>query len=130
MGLHIFWDNEQKLIIRQVYDLTWTWDEYLEAFRQIRVLAAEVDYPVGLLAELGKIRSVPPNAVVYGARGIRSLPNNIVLSVMVTESQLAHSLLKLVLTAIQINNVVTAPNYEAAKQRLLTELNKVPQVVT
>jgi hypothetical protein len=129
MGLHVYWEDEQKIIIRQVYDLTWTWDEYLDAFAKIRQLANEVDYPVGLLAEVGRIRSVPPNAILYGARGIRSLPSNIVLAVMVSSSPLALSLLNVILTATQFKNVQTASTVEHAKQMITdkrqSELTKV-----
>src|SRR4051812_8882902 len=105
MGLHVYWENEQKIIIRQVYDMTWTWDEYLAAFEKIRQLGREVDYPIGMISQLGNIRNVPPNAIVYGARGIRSLPPNIVLTVMVTPSQLAQSLLNIIMKVAQFKNI-------------------------
>ena len=123
MGLHVCWENEQKVIIRQVYDMTWTWDEYLAAFAKIRELGAGVDYPIGLIAELGNIRSVPPNAIVYGARGIRSLPQNIVLSVMVTPSQLAKSLLNIILKASQLKNVQTAQTVDEARKMIIDKRN-------
>jgi len=123
MGLRIYWEDEQKVIIRQVYDMTWTWEEFLAAFEKIRQLGAEVNYPIGLIAELGNIRSVPPNAIVYGARGIRSLPNNIILSVMVTPSTLAQSLLKVILSATQFPNIQTATSVDEA-HRMITEKRK------
>ena len=118
MGLRVYWEDEQKIIVRQVYDLTWTWDEYLAAFAKIRQLANEVDYPVGLIAEIGRIRSVPPNAILYGARGIRSLPSNIVLAVMVTSSPLALSLLNVILIATQFKHIQTASTVEDAKRMI------------
>ncbi len=123
MGLHIYWEDEQKIIIRQVYDMTWTWDEYLAAFAKIRQLGNDVDYPIGLIAELGNIRNVPPNAVVYGARGIRSLPSNLVLSVMVTSSQLAQSLLHIILVAGQFKNVTTATSVDKARLMITEKRN-------
>jgi hypothetical protein len=114
MGLHVFWEDETKQIIRQVYDMTWTWDEYLAAFERIRQLAGEVDYPIGMVSQLDNIRNVPPNAILYGARGIRSLPSNLILTVMVTPSSLAHSLLKLILMAGQFENITTAKSVEEA----------------
>lgn len=123
MGLHIYWEDEQKIIIRQVYDMTWTWDEYLAAFAKIRQFGNEVNYPIGLIAELGNIRNVPPNAVIYGARGIRSLPSNIVLSVMVTPSQLAQSLLRIILIAGQFKNVETAPSVDQARLMITEKRN-------
>jgi hypothetical protein len=123
MGLHVYWENDQKVIIRQVYDLTWTWDEYLAAFEKIRQLGGEVNCPIGMISELGNIRSVPPNAILYGARGIRSLPSNIVLTVMVTPSQLAQSLLKVILKATQFKNIQTAQTVEDARQ-MITEKRK------
>lgn len=109
--------------------MTWTWDEYLAAFEKIRQLGSEVDYPIGLIAELGNIRSVPPNAIVYGARGIRSLPTNIVLSVMVTPSTLAQSLLKVILSATQFSNVQTAKSVDEAR-RMITEKRNAALVMS
>lgn len=124
MGLHVFWEDETKQIIRQVYDMAWTWDEYLAAFESIRELASEVDYPVGMISELGNIKNVPPNAILYGARGIRSLPSNLTLTVMVTPSSLAHSLLKLILMAGQFENVVTAKSVEEAHRLIAAKRQK------
>lgn len=123
MGLPVFWEDETKQIIRQVYDITWTWDEYLAAFEKIRQLASEVDYPVGMISELDNIKNVPPNAIIYGACGIRSLPINLILTVMVTPSSLAHSLLKLILMAGQFENVITAKSVEEA-HRLIAAKQK------
>jgi hypothetical protein len=119
MGLDVYWEDQQKMIIRQVYDLTWTWDEYLAAFEKIRQLGQEVNYPIGMISEIGQIRSVPPNAILYGAKGIRSLPTNLVLTVMVTSSPLALSLLKLILTATQFKNIETAATVEEARHRIM-----------
>ena len=118
MGLQVYWEDEQKVIIRQVYDLTWTWDEFLKAFEEIRRLGGEVDYPISMISEIGLIRSVPPNAILYGARGIRSLPNNIILTVMVTSSPLALSFLKVILSVGQFQNIRTAPTVEIARQMI------------
>ena len=118
MGLHVYWEDEQKLIIRQVYDLTWTWDEFLKAFEEIRRLGGEVDYPIGMISEIGLIRSVPPNAILYGARGIRSLPANINLTVMVTSSTLALSFLRVILSVGQFQNIRTAPTVKIARQMI------------
>ena len=127
MGLHVYWEDEQKIIIRQVYDMTWTWDEFLAAFAEIRRLGGEVDYPIGMISEIGRIRSVPPNAILYGARGIRSLPTNITLTVMVTSSPLALSMLKVILTVTQIQNIQTALSVEAARQ-MITEKRRIQMV--
>ncbi len=124
MGVHIFWEDETKQIIRQVYDITWTWDEYLAAFEKIRQLASEVDYPIGMISELDNIKHVPPNAILYGARGIRSLPTNLMLTVMVTPSSLAHSLLKLILIAGQFENVITAKSVEEAHRLIMAKKQK------
>ena len=125
MGLRVYWENDQRIVIRQIYDMTWTWDEYLASFAKIRQLACEVNDPIGMIAELGNIRSVPPNAILYGARGIRSLPPNIILAVMVTPSQLAQSLLTVILKATQFKNIQTAPTIEEAKEMILEKRTRV-----
>ena len=124
MGLQVFWEDETRQIIRQVYEMTWTWEEYLAAFEKIRELASEVDYPIGMVSELDNIKNVPPNAILYGARGIRSLPPNLALTVMVTPSSLAHSLLKLILIAGQFENVTTAKSVGDAYRLIAAKLGK------
>lgn len=122
MGLHVYWEDEQKIIIRQVYDLTWTWDEFLAAFAKIRQLGSEVNYPIGMISEIGQIRSVPPNAILYGSQGIRSLPTNIALTVMVTSSTVAKSLLRVILAVGQFQNIHTAATVETARQMITAKL--------
>lgn len=122
MGLRVYWEDEQKIIIRQVYDLTWTWDEFLAAFAKIRQLGNGVDYPIGMISEIGQIRTVPPNAIIYGSKGIRSLPSNIHLTVMVTSSTIALSLLRVILVAGQFQNIQTASTVETARQMITAKL--------
>lgn len=125
MGIAVMWDTELKEIICQNYELEWDWDEYQAAFAKTCQLAHEVEYPIGLIAEVADMKHIPPGAIIHGARAIFSLPSNIVLSVVITRSGLAKSILNLILRATQFKNVIYATNRDEARIYIRTKLDRL-----
>ena len=101
MSISTVWDSDLKRIILQKYDLKWDWNDYQHAFEITRQLAHEVEYPIGLIAEVADMKHIPSEAIIHGARAINSLPQNIALSVVITRSVLAKSILNIILMATQ-----------------------------
>ena len=71
MGIRVVWDNEQKTIIRHIYEGKWTVEEYYtlidENYRQID----SVNHQVDIINDLRKMTGVPSNmtaAIRYAAR--------------------------------------------------------------
>ena len=122
MDIHVYWEDDQKIIIRQVYDMTWTWEEFVAAIEEIRRLESEVAHPIGMISEIGRIKSVPSNAILHGSRAIRRLPEDIVLTVVVTTSPLILSLLSVILTLTQFKNIKTAPSVTVARLMIMRKL--------
>jgi hypothetical protein len=118
MSITVFWDNEQKTVIRQVYGSTWKWDEYLAAFKQLDQLASEVTHQISVIADVSQTRRIPPNAITYGSRAIRGLPTNVAFAVVVTPSPLILSLLKVILVLARFDNLYIAAT-EAEAQALI-----------
>jgi hypothetical protein len=126
VGITVDWDNPQKTIIRQVYGATWNWDEFLAALKQIDALAAEVDHPLGLLADASAIRQLPPaNAIMYGTRALSNMPSNVILIVVVSPSRLALSIIRTVQTVTRFNMQV-ASSLEDGRLLIEAERNKPP----
>ena len=123
MGINVDWDTNQKQIIRQNYGIHWSWDEYLEAFRRTGQLAQEVDYPIGLIAEVADLRHIPRNAVMYGSRALLGLPSNIVLSVVITRSSIAKTMLNVITKVVRFNRFTYASSVEEARQYIETKIN-------
>jgi hypothetical protein len=67
MGIRIEWDNEEKTIIRHVYEGLWTLQDYYalidENYRQIDSVGHKVD----IINDLRKMAALPPDV----AAGIR-----------------------------------------------------------
>lgn len=115
MVISVYWDNTEKTILRQDYGTTFDWHEYEESFAQIRRLASEVDHPIGIIADLGRIGRIPPDALMHGSRAIRELPANVSLCVVVTPSQLAMTLLRTIRVATRYEKIRVAGNIEDAR---------------
>lgn len=122
LKITVEWDNTQKTIIRQVYGLTWDWDEYLASFAEIARLAAEVDHRIGIVAEAGAIRRIPGNALRYGSHAIGNLPPNVVTYVVVTPSRLSLSIIKVIQAVTRYNLQVTT-SVEAAREMVEAQLS-------
>lgn len=115
MAITVEWDSPQKTIIRHVYGATWEWNEYVTSFEQIAALAAEIDYPVGVLAETAAIKRIPANSIFYGSRAIRNLPPNVLLYVVVSPSPLTLSIVRAI-RKITGYPLEVASNDEAARR--------------
>jgi hypothetical protein len=96
VSITVDWHNPQKTILRQVYDATWSWDEYVASFRRIGALAAEVDHPIGIIAETGAVRHIPRHAIMYGSRAVKHLPPNVYLAVIVSPSAFVISMMTII----------------------------------
>ena len=123
MGIIVDWDTHQKQIIRQNYGIHWSWDDYQEAFRRTGQLAQEVDYPIGLIAEVADLRHIPHNAVMYGSQALLGLPSNIVLSVVITRSNIAKMMLNVITKVVRFKRFTYASSVEEARQYIETKIN-------
>jgi hypothetical protein len=115
VGISVYWDNAEKTILRQDYSQMWEWHEYEASFAQIRELASEVDHPIGIIADLGSIGRIPPDAIMHGSRAVRELPDNVSLCVVVTPSQLVMTLLRAIRAATRYEKIRVAGTIEDAR---------------
>lgn len=113
MEIAVRWENPQKTIIRQVYSATWDWDEYLASFARINELAAEVTYPIGVIAETSAIRRIPPNALMHGSSALSNLPSNVFVYVVVSPSRLTLTIARAVAAVTRFNLQVAETADEA-----------------
>ena len=61
MGIRIFWDDDEKTVIRYEFEESWTWEDLIAAVQKDDELMAEVDHTVHLILDMRAIRDVPSN---------------------------------------------------------------------
>jgi hypothetical protein len=121
VSINVYWDNAEKTILRQDYDASWSWDEYDESFAEIRRLVDEAQHPVSIIAELARIRMIPPNAIMHGTRAVRELPAEVNLCVVVMPSRLAMTLLQAIQTVTRYEKIRVASSLEDAFRIIAAE---------
>ena len=62
MGVWVTWDNQEKTILRYVYEGTWTWDEWYTAVENARRMMEGVDHKVYLIVDAA-CQELPPRAL-------------------------------------------------------------------
>jgi hypothetical protein len=71
VGIHIVWDNDERTIIRHVYEGKWTLEEYYALIDQNYNEIDSVNHRVDIINDLREMSGVPSNmttAIRYAAR--------------------------------------------------------------
>jgi hypothetical protein len=122
VGIRVYWDNSEKTILRQDYGAMWEWEEYEASFAEIHAHVGEVDHPIGIIADVGKIGRIPPDAIMHGSRAVRELPDRVSLCVVVTPSRLTMMILQAIRAVTRYDKIRIAPSIDQARHLIAAEL--------
>ncbi|MEZ4669285.1 MAG: hypothetical protein R3E39_15375 [Anaerolineae bacterium] len=87
MPLHVFWDNEEKNIIRCESEGKWTWREYHHALDEIVGMVNAVDYRVDLINSQREGSTMPPGSPIpHFKRAAQAMPPNFAMNIVVISS--------------------------------------------
>lgn len=90
MPLHVFWDNDEKTIIRCESEGKWTWVEYHHALEQMVEMVNSVSHQVNLINGERPGAVMPPGSPLPHFRHTaKILPANVGLNVVIVKSALA-----------------------------------------
>ena len=95
MGIIIEWDDDEKTILRQVYNGLWTWQEMDAMLSQAYQLIEVVGHRVDFIVDIRKSNFVPDNFVSGIGKAERKLHPNQGVVVLVGATALIDRLLKL-----------------------------------
>ncbi|MEQ8677912.1 MAG: hypothetical protein RLP44_03560 [Aggregatilineales bacterium] len=126
MSVIVFWDNDEKTILRYHFSGRWTWDEYLESLQSGRKMMASVSHYVCILNDMHETLFLPPNFVTLAKNVIESRPDNTGLAIFYTSSQFfkaMYRVLENLLPEVPTNYLI-ATTEEDAYDRLNTWLAK------
>lgn len=92
MSVRVVWDNDQKTIVRYVFEGKWTWDELYPAYNQAIEMEKAQPHRVHAILDMRKAIGVPANVLTHLKHISDKQPDNIGLSIVVTSSSFVHSL--------------------------------------
>ncbi len=59
MPIKVIWDNEEKTIVRHIFEGQWTWDEFEICTQESKALMESVDYTVQMILDVQKSPGMP-----------------------------------------------------------------------
>ena len=96
MPMHIYFDNDEKTIIRCDSSGSWTWDEYHEAIEEIAAMIRGVSHRVDLITVPDNTATNPPGSPQpHFERALKLYPPNMGLNVLVSDNFFARAILSL-----------------------------------
>ena len=97
MSIKVVWDNEEKTIVRYVFDARWTWDEFYvaraEAYRQID----SVQHRVGVIFDTPPNIGLPSNMITHSKSAVNKTHSNTIVVVVVAQNMYLRTMLTMVM---------------------------------
>ena len=64
--IDVYWDDNEKTIVRHDYTESWTWEDYIQAANKTREMMDSVSYTVDVIMDLGERGMMPEVAFFEG----------------------------------------------------------------
>jgi len=73
MAITWVWDNEEKTIIRYIFQGAWGWEDFYQILAEVHTTMDNVEHPVNLIIDVRKSGILPTNALSNISR-LRNAP--------------------------------------------------------
>lgn len=111
MGIQLVWEDDDKTILRHIYEGIWTVADFIGAVDESRKLLLEVEHPVDLIIDMREAAGPPPKIMSAYRYADQKVPPNQRLIVMVNPNEYMKT----------FNNIVGKIAPRAAENRNLVE---------
>ena len=117
MGIKLLWDNQDKTILRHIYEGQWTADDYRDAMEESRRMLLSVAHPVDLVLDMRRSAPPPFGILPVYQETDHLVPNNQRLVVMVKPGMIMKALNRIIgdIAPKSSANRIVAENIEEAR---------------
>jgi hypothetical protein len=126
MSIKIVWDNDEKTVVRYIFDKQWTWPEFFTAKAEAYALIGSVKHPVGIIMDAPPEVKLPPNTLTHSRNALRNKhPNTRVIAFVLTHSfvrSMIHIFMKVAPGSTDLHIVSTL---EEARQVVAERLDSI-----
>lgn len=87
MTIQVEWMDDTQTVVRQIFNGTWTWDDFYKTSTESKQLIASVEQIVHIFSDMRESESLPMSGVLVHARNVLSnMPANWGLLVIITRN--------------------------------------------
>jgi hypothetical protein len=87
MSVQVFWDNDEKTIIRQLYEGVIRLEDYYATIDKVSEMIRSVDYTVHTIYQRERVTAQPSTMISVLRYGHRRLPPNLGINVIIGANQ-------------------------------------------
>lgn len=92
MSIEVYWEDEEQTIVRYDFKGHWTWDEFYPVLEKALEMERAKPYRVDVILDMRKNEVVPANVLTHLKSIADHQPDNIGISVFVSENRFLLSL--------------------------------------
>ncbi len=74
MGIRVIWDNEDRTILRYVYEGRWDQADFNKAYAEAKTMLDSVNHKVGIIIDVQKSHLIP-NGIISRSRNLVTTPS-------------------------------------------------------
>jgi len=93
MGIRAIWDNDNKTLVRHIYESRWSLEDYYSLIDRHVAMLAEVDHEVDIINDLREAGPLPAGMASAIKWAARKAPANEGINVIVGANQFVKSLI-------------------------------------
>ena len=92
--VNVYWVDEAKTIVRYDFDGKWTWDDLYPAYNKAIEMETSVTHRVDVILDMTNSKTLPANVLMHMKNISDKQPENIGLSIFVSDSRFINSMYK------------------------------------
>jgi hypothetical protein len=119
MTIKAIWDNNEKTIVRYIFEAGWTWEEFFAAKKQANEMMDTVSHKLGVILHLPTENAVPPDVLANARSGLLSRHANTVMIIFVSTQPFVSTMIETLVTLSPLADTGLATTLTLDEARVL-----------
>ncbi len=129
MGVQVVWDNDERTIVRYIFDKHWQWDDFFAAVETSLAMIDSVPNHVGTIFETALGMTIPKDVITHARKIISRRHERTVIIVIVAPGLYLRTLMQIATKlsheiAQRVQAVTTIDEAREIIYQRLTEVNQ------
>ncbi len=97
MGIQVIWDNQDKTVLRYIFDTHWTWEDFYTAKGMAYSMIDTVPHKIGVIFDAPHGITLPSNMLTHSKSAVNKLHPNTSCVIVVVSNLYLRSMLTMVM---------------------------------
>ena len=127
MAIRAIWDNDEKTIVRYIFETGWTWDEFFVVKKQANAMMDTVAHKLGVILHMPSENVIPPDVFANARNGLLTKHGNTVILVVVSTRPFVRTMIETLrgLSPLANAGLETTATLDAARALVNERLRQV-----